>query len=137
MSQYETKPYEPPVSGWAIGGLSFAAVIMIMVGTFQALAGLAAILNDEYFVVGKNYTYDLDVSAWGWIHLLLGIVVLLAGFALFAGRVWAAFVAITLATLSAIANFFFIPYQPFWALLIIALDVWVIWSLTRAGVVRT
>ena len=59
------------------------------------------------------------------------------GFALFAGRVWAAFVAITLATLSAIANFFFIPYQPFWALLIIALDVWVIWSLTRAGVVRT
>ena len=82
---------------------------MIMIGTFQSLAGLAAILNDDYFVIGKNYTYDIDTTAWGWIHLLLGILVLLAGFALFAGRVWAAFVAITLATLSAIANFFFIP----------------------------
>ena len=137
MTEYETRPGEREVSGWAIGGLSFAAVIMLMNGTFQALAGLAAIFNDEFFVVGRNYTYDLDVTAWGWIHLILGIVLLLAGFALFAAKVWAAFVAIALATLSAIASFFFIPYQPWWSLLVIALDIWVIWSLTRPGVVKT
>ena len=135
MTEYEPRTVEP--SGWAIGGLSFAAVMMIMIGIFQSFAGLAAIVDDEFFVVSQNFAFDIDTTAWGWIHLLLGIVVLLAGFALFAGRVWAAFVAITLAMLSAIANFFFIPYEPFWALLIIALDVWVIWALTRPAVIRT
>ena len=134
MSEHRS---EPPVSGLVVGGVMFAAVMMILIGVFQGIAGLTAILDDDFFVRTPSYTFDMDTTAWGWIHLLLGILVLLAGFALFAGRVWAAFVAITLATLSAIANFFFIPYQPFWALLIIALDVWVIWSLTRAGVVRT
>jgi hypothetical protein len=137
MAQYESDQDRAPLSGWAVGGVAFAASMMLVIGIFQIINGLAAILNDDFFVRVADYSFDLNITAWGWIHLLLGILVLLAGFALFAGRVWAAFVAITLATLSAIANFFFIPYQPFWALLIIALDVWVIWSLTRAGVVRT
>jgi len=130
QSQYR----DPEPSGWAMSGLVFAATIMVMVGFFQVIVGLAAIIDDDFFVVARNYTFELDTSAWGWIHLIVGIVVLSAGFFLFARRPWAAVFAICLATLSAIANFFFIPYYPFWSILVIALDVFVIWSLTRPGV---
>jgi hypothetical protein len=119
------------------GGAIFAAVIMLTIGIFQAIAGLVAIINDDWYVKTANYTFDLDITAYGWIHLILGIIIALAGAALFAGKVWAAMLAIFLAMLSAVANFFFIPYYPFWAITIIALDVWVIWSLTRPGVVRS
>ena len=134
MTQYESDT--PAVSGWAIGGVSFAGTMMILVGVFQVIAGLAAIFEDEFFVVSQNYVFDLDVTAWGWIHLIIGIVVVLAGYFLFVGRVWAATLAIFLAMLSAVANFFFIPYYPFWSLLMIAIAIWVIWSITRPGVVR-
>ena len=123
MSDYT--PARP--SGWAIGGVTSASTIMILVGIFQAF-GLAAIIDDQFYVITQNYAFDLDVTAWGWIHLILGIVVALAGLALWNRKVWAATVAIFLAMLSAIANFFFIPYYPFWSILMIALAVWVIWS---------
>jgi hypothetical protein len=135
MSQYETDSRQ--VSGGAAGGLTFAATMMFMIGTFQAIAGLAAIFDDQFFVVTQNYTFDLDVTAWGWIHLILGILLIVTGWALFSGMLWAAMTAVVLALLSAIENFFFIPYYPFWAILVIALDVWVIWALTRPGVVRS
>jgi len=136
MAQYDTTR-EPAVSGWAIGGITFAGTMLILIGMFQAIDGIAAIANDEFFLVTQNYTFDLDTSAWGWIHLLLGIGLMIAGWSIFAGKTWAAVVALTLAMLSAVANFFFIPYYPFWAILIIALNCWVIWSLTRPGVVRS
>jgi hypothetical protein len=135
MAQYEPGR-EPAVSGWAVGGITFAACILVMLGCFQVLAGIAAIANDSFFVVAPNYTYDLDVTAWGWIHLLLGILLVIVGYGLFAARAWAGVAAIVLAMLSAIENFFFIPYYPWWSLLIIALNVWVIWALTRPGVIR-
>src|SRR5215217_9585103 len=113
------RPTEPEPSGWAIGGMMFAATVMSMVGVFQAIVGLVAIIDDDFFVVGRNYTFELDTTAFGWIHLLLGIAVAGAGFALFAGRVSAAIFAIVLAALSAVANFFFIPYYPFWSILVI------------------
>jgi hypothetical protein len=131
MSEYSTaRP-----SGWAIGGVTFASTIMILVGIFQAFAGLAAIIDDQFYVITQNYAFDLDTTAWGWIHLILGIVVALAGLALWGRKVWAATVAIFLAMLSAIANFFFIPYYPFWSILMIALAIWVIWALTRPGAI--
>jgi hypothetical protein len=120
-------------SGWATGGVIFAAAVMTMIGVFQVIAGLVAIIDDEFYVVTANYTFDLDVTAWGWIHLILGTALLFAAFGLFSGATWAAVVTIALATLSGIANFFFIPYYPLWSILVIALDVWVIWSLTRPG----
>jgi hypothetical protein len=122
-------------SGWVIGGVTFASTIMILVGIFQAFEGLAAIINDDFFVLTQNYAFDLDTTAWGWIHLILGIVIVLAGFALWQRKVWAATVAIFLAMLSAISNFFFIPYYPFWSILMIALAVWVIWAITRPAAV--
>jgi len=136
MSQYETSR-EPTISGWVVGGITFAGTMLILIGMFQAIDGLVAIFNDDFFLVTQNYTFDLDVTAWGCIHLLLGIDMMIAGWSLFAGRTWAAVVALTLAMLSALANFFFIPYYPFWSLVMIALDCWVIWALTRPGVVRS
>jgi hypothetical protein len=127
------QPDRTPVSGWAVGFAAFAGSIMVLIGVFQAFAGLAAIIEDEFFVVGANYTYDIDVTAWGWIHLIIGVIVFAAGLAIFSGAAWARGVGITLALLSAISNFFFIPYYPVWAVLIIALDVAVIWALATYG----
>jgi hypothetical protein len=131
MSEYQSTKSPEPLSGWAVGGIVFAGTLMILIGIFQAFAGLAAIFEDQFYVATPNYLLEFDVTAWGWIHLIIGIVVVLAGFSLFAGTTWSRVVGIMLAVLSAIANFLFIPYYPFWSLLMIALAVWVIWALTR------
>src|SRR5687768_12253295 len=128
---------DAPVSGWATGGLVFAATVLTLVGFFQIIAGLVAIFDDDFYVVTRNYTFDLDTSAWGWVHLLIGLALLATGWGLFARSAWAGVAAIMLAGLSAVANFFFIPYYPFWSLLVIALDIWVIWALTRPGAMRS
>ena len=127
---------EREVSGWAIGGTAFAGVIMLLIGVFHAIAGLVALFDDEFYVVGANYTFELDVTGWGWIHLLGGVGVALAGLYVFSGATWARIVGIALAMLSAVANFFFIPYYPFWSILMIALAVWAIWALTRPVVIE-
>ena len=134
-----TAPREPeqPISGWAAGGIGFAATLAVLVGTFQVLQGLVAIFNDDFYIVTRNYTFDLDVSAWGWIHLLIGLVMLGVGFGLYARALWAVIGGLAIAMLSALSNFFFIPYYPIWALLLIVLDVWIIWSLTRPGAIKT
>ena len=118
------------VSGSTVGFVVFAGVMMMLIGTFHAFTGLAAIIQNEFFVVGRNYAYELDVTAWGWLHLIFGAIVAAAGYGVFSGATWARVVGITLAAISAVGNFFFIPYQPVWAILIIALDVLVIAALT-------
>jgi hypothetical protein len=125
----------PPVSGWAIGGVTFAASMLGVVGIFQIIAGLAAIIDDQFFVAVRNYSFNIDTSAWGWIHLIIGILLLGTCVGLIGGKMWAGVTAIFFAILSAVANFFFIPYYPFWSLLVIALDVWIIWALTRPGAI--
>jgi hypothetical protein len=120
-------------SGWVIGGVTFAAVMMMMAGTFQALAGIVAIFENEFYAATKNYVFQFDATVWGWIHLLIGLAVGLAGFGVLRGNLAARIVGIALAALSAVANFLFIPYYPFWSLAIIALDIFVIWALAAHG----
>ena len=120
-------------SGWAVGFILFAAIMMIMSGVFQALQGLIAIFENEFYVATRNYLFQFDATTWGWIHLLVGLLVAFAGWGLLSGRTWARVVALTLAVLSAITNFLFIPYYPFWALLLITLDVFVIWAIAAHG----
>ena len=126
-------PMDRESSGWAVGFILFAAIMMIMVGVFQALQGLIAIFENEFYVATRNYTFQFDATTWGWIHLLVGLLVAFAGYGLLSGKTWARVVAITLAALSATANFLFIPYYPFWALLLITLDIFVIWAITAHG----
>jgi hypothetical protein len=120
-------------SPWAVGLILFAAIMMIMTGVFQALQGLVAIFENEFYVATRNYTFQFDATSWGWIHLVIGLVVAFAGWGLLSGRTWARAAAIALAVLSAIANFLFIPYYPFWSLLIITLDIFVIWAIAAHG----
>ncbi|MFC0528375.1 DUF7144 family membrane protein [Phytohabitans kaempferiae] len=121
---------------WAVGGLVFAATVMILLGIWEVFVGIAAIVNDQFFVVGPNYTYNLDTTAWGWIHLALGVLAVVAGFFLFTGAAWARAVGIALAALVAINNFVFLPYYPLWSLAMIALAVFVIWAVATARVGR-
>jgi hypothetical protein len=136
VTDYPQRP-RPDVSGGAVAGITFAACMLTLIGFFQVIAGLVAIFDDNFYVVAQNYTFDLDTTGWGWIHLIVGVLMLATGFALFSGQAWAGVTAIFLASLSAIANFFFIPYYPFWAIVVIALDIWVIWALTRPGAIET
>jgi hypothetical protein len=128
-------PRKQPVSGWAVGGMAFAASALILVGLFQAIEGIVAIADDEFYARTRNYTFHLDVTAWGWIHLIIGLLAFFIGISLFRGAEWSAVGAIAIAMLQALNNFFFIPHYPIWSLVIIGLDIWVIWALTRPGVV--
>ena len=101
-----------------------------MIGSFSVVDGLAAIFDDGYIVVSRRYAFDLDVTAWGWIHLVLGVAVVAVGIGLFMSKTWAGRVAIVLAVLTAIDFFFSFPTHPFWSVLVIALSVWLIWAVT-------
>jgi hypothetical protein len=124
---------EEAPSGAAVGFILFAAIMMIMAGVFQAISGLVAIFQNEFYVATRNYLFQFDATTWGWIHLLVGLIVAFAGWGLLSGRTWARVVGITVALVSATANFLFIPYYPFWALTIITLDIFVIWAIAAHG----
>jgi hypothetical protein len=119
----------PSASAWTSGLELFASVMLILIGLFQLIIGLAAVLRGSYYVVTANYVFGFDVGSWGWTHLVLGVLVALTGVALLGGMAWSRVVGMVLAGLSALSNFLFIPYQPAWSLLIIAIDVAVIWAL--------
>lgn len=120
-------------SGVAVGFTYFAAIMMMLSGGFEILQGLSAIIKKNLYVVNKDYIYKINVNGWGWIHLILGVIVLLAGIALLGGAVWARIVGIAMAALIAIANFLWLPYYPVWAIVLIALNVVVIWALAAHG----
>ena len=120
-------------SSWAVGFILFAGIMMIVAGGLQAFTGLVAIFENEFYVSTRNYLLQFDATAWGWIHLLGGLLVVAAGFAVMAGKMWGRVIGIILAVLSVLANFAFMPYYPFWSLIIIAVDIFVIWALTVHG----
>lgn len=119
--QYPRSPREV----WSGGLELFAAVMMIIIGLFHIVIGLAAVLQSSFYVMVFSY----NITAWAWLHLILGLLVALTGLALVARQSWARLVGIILVGLSALGNFLFMPYQPVWSLLIIVIDVAVIWAL--------
>jgi len=131
MSNQSTHLHEP--STWAIGYTAFAGLMMIMIGVFHALAGVAAIWENTFYAVTDNYIFQFDVTTWGWIHLIGGVVVMLAGFGVFSGALWARVVGVIVAAISGMISFMFLPYYPLLSILIIAVDVAVIWALTVHG----
>ena len=120
-------------SGMAVGFTFFAATMMILGGGLDLLQGLAAVIRSNYFVVTPHYAYTLNATSWGWIHMILGVILLLAGAALINGSMWARTVGVIFAILVAITNFMWLPYQPVWSIIVIALCVLVIWALTVHG----
>ena len=121
------------MTGW-VGWIGFAAIMMMMLGTFHAIEGLVALFQDEYFLVGKSgLTVDVDYTTWGWIHIVGGVIVVAAGVALLTGKMWARAVAVAVAMVSAIVNIGFLSAYPVWSTIMIAFDVLVIWAVTVHG----
>ena len=131
MSQ-ATYGEEQEVTGW-VGWIAFAGTMMIIAGTLNLFYGLIAAINDEWVVFGNRGDLYLDLTAWGWLHMVLGAVVLLAGIFLFTGNILARAVGVIVASVSIIANFLWMPAYPIWALIVITLDVLIIWALTAHG----
>ena len=121
------------ISGWAVGVTFFASLMLLLLGTFHLLIGFAAILDDSFYAVRPDYALELDVTTWGWVQLVGGFVVMFAGALLLFGSLFGRIIAIAVAVLSAIANFWSIPYYPVWSILLIGLDVAVIWAVTAYG----
>ena len=116
------------------GGLIlFAGLMMMLGGVFQAIQGIVALANDTFYALGQEYAFQFDVTTWGWIHLILGAVVAVAGYFLLRAAVWARMVAVIVAGLSIIANFMWLPYYPLWGVVVITVDVLVIWAVTVHG----
>jgi hypothetical protein len=123
--------YDQP-TGWT-GWIGFAGVMMIIAGSLNLFYGVIAAVNDEWVVFTNRGNVYLDVSEWGWAHIILGSVVLLSGIGVFSGNILARTVAVIVASVSLLVNFFFIPVYPLWALTVITIDVLVIWALTAHG----
>jgi hypothetical protein len=116
---------------WAAGVSAFAGIVLATISVFQILEAIAALANDTVFVRGLNYTYEFDVTTWGWIHLIIGLVGLGTAAGILMGQTWGGILGILIASISMISNFLFLPYYPFWAITIIAVDVLIIWALCR------
>ena len=120
-------------NGVAYGFIAFAAIMMILIGAFHAFMGFVGLVENEFYLSTPAYVVEFDATTWGWIHLIAGIVMVVAGFAVFSGQTWGRVIAIICAALSAFVNFAFIPFYPLWSLLVIAIDVVVIWALVAHG----
>ncbi|MDP9849871.1 DUF7144 family membrane protein [Streptosporangium lutulentum] len=122
----------PQVTGW-MGWVWFAALMMILTGAFNIIYGLVAIFRNTFFLETPNNTLLFNLSAWGWIHLILGILLVVAGLAVIAGQTWGRVVAVALAMVNAITQMLLFSAYPWWSLLAIAIDVLVIYALIVHG----
>jgi hypothetical protein len=114
-----------------VGWVVFAGVVAITMGIYQAIEGLVAIFNDEYYLVGSSgLVVSVDYTVWGWVHLILGLAAVGGGIGLLQRRSWGRVVVICLAGLSALVNLGFLSAYPLWSTLIIAFDIIVIYALT-------
>jgi hypothetical protein len=130
MSTDDRSTYENSTKGFVVAGITgFAGVMLMTVAIFQILEGISAIANDKLYIRGLNYAYEFDVTTWGWIHLVIGVIALCAGFGLLVGQFWARLTGILIASLGCVANFAFLPYYPFWSVAIIAFNIFVIWAI--------
>jgi hypothetical protein len=132
---YTEAGYERGYGGTGMGtagGTILAATLMILSGLWSFFVGLVAIIRQGFYVSLPNYTFQFSVHGWGWIHLILGIVVFAAGACVLLGQTWAKALGIVLAVFSGIANFLFLPYYPLWSIIVIAIDVFIVWALATS-----
>jgi hypothetical protein len=119
-------------TGW-VGWGYFASFMMMLLGTFQVIGGIAAIFKPRYYVVTQNQLLVFNFTTWGWISLILGIIIFMAGLELLRGAMWARVLAVVLAALSFVANMSFLNAYPVWSVVMMVVDVLVIYALTVHG----
>jgi len=115
--------------GWVTGLVLFGGVVMLVDGVFGILRGIMGIANDSVFVNAPNYVFHFDLTAWGWIHLVLGAGLVVVGYGVLKGEAWGRIAGIAIASLSALGNLLSMPYYPLWSLIAVALDIAVVWAL--------
>ncbi len=120
------------ITGW-VGWVYFAGYMLMLLGIFQSIAGLVALFNDEVYVLGQANLWVLDYTTWGWGHLLFGILLMFAGAAVIAGKMWGRVIGIIVAGLSMIANFAFIPVYPVWSTILVVVNILVLYALIVHG----
>ena len=128
MSDYSTDQR----TGWT-GWVVFAGVMMIMGGILWAIVGLVALFNSDWVVFGKEGALWIDVTGWGWIHLILGLLMTLAGFLVIQGNMFGRSVAVILAMLSIVINFVWLPVYPIWSIVIITIDIFILYAVMVHG----
>ena len=121
-----------PGSVWT-GWIAFAAILMIMMGAFNAIEGLVGVLTDDFYVVAPQDVLVFDLTTWGWIHLVVGGLVAVTGAALLAGSTWARVVTVVLAVVNAVAQMAFVAVYPVWSVIVIGLCAVVIWAVVVHG----
>jgi hypothetical protein len=127
---YDDVQYESQgPSGFALGMTLVAAVFMMIGGLFDFFSGLAALIRGSFFVTLPHYAFSVSITGWGWLHLVIGALVFAAGAALLTDHLWARIAGVVIASISAVMNFVMLPYQPVWAVVIIALDIFIVWAL--------
>ncbi|WEO96316.1 hypothetical protein A6P39_021045 [Streptomyces sp. FXJ1.172] len=122
-------PGRTPNSPWATGGATFAGVLMLMNGVLAVFQGISALARDDIYARVHDYVYKINLTGWGWILVVLGVIAAFAGWGILSGAAWARLVGIALASLSLLAQFLFLPYAPLWSMFMMAIDVFVIWAL--------
>ncbi|MEW2450563.1 hypothetical protein AB0896_23910 [Streptomyces parvulus] len=115
--------------GWSAGGVVFAGVLLLLNGALAVLQGIAAIAEDDVYARIGTYVYEMSLTGWGIVHVVLGALVLVTGYGLLKDMAWARVAGIVIASLSLIAQFLFLPYAPVWSVIMMAIDVFVIWAL--------
>ena len=121
------------VTGW-VGWVWFAGIVLVTLGLFNAISGMVAAFSPEKLVgLGEQGIVVLDVSTWGWVHLVVGALLVIVGFALLAGRGWARLVAIVLVVLNVLTQFVALPASPWWSVVTIVLGIFVLWALVVHG----
>jgi len=123
---------QPQVTGW-VGWVYFAGFLMLLSGMFQSIMGLTALINDRFYTLVGGNLVVFDVTTWGWLHLIYGVIVLCAGVALFNGSLWARIVAILLALVGVVGQFAFLAAYPIWSIIAIAIGICIIYALTVHG----
>jgi len=128
--RHAADPGEPVWVGWIV----FAAMMMLLVGTFQVFFGFVSLFNSDFYVVReRKLLVDMDYTAWGWTHLVIGAVAVVAGIALLAGQMWARVVGIAMALVSSLVNLAFLSAYPVWSIVVIYVDVLVIYAIAVHG----
>lgn len=123
---------KPTQTGW-VGWIYFAGLMMVLAGAFQVVSGLAALFKEEFFVVGEKALLISNYTAWGWGHLIMGVILLTAGVSVMAGGTWGRFVGVVFATLGVLANLAFLSAYPLWSLVAIVVNILVIYAITIHG----
>lgn len=124
---------DPAPTGWT-GWIAFASCMMLLLGSFQAIQGFVAIFDQGYYAVTeKGLVVNVDYTVWGWVHLVLGVLIAVSGVGILSGNMAARIVGVLFAGVSAILNLLFIQAYPVWSMIIITVDVLVIYSLVVHG----